>query len=361
MLTRYAYGCVLLPALIFVITVSGRWRVPAAMVVLGVFMAVVLPWVIRNIGVCGEPFGTAGYAAIEGSAYFPGDRLQRSLEPALTQIGLTAIWWKFFGNLRQILQSELPLMGGGFIFAFFLVGLMISFRSRTLSRTRLFVLGTLLLLLGVQALGRTGLSDESPGINSENLLVLLVPLVLVYGVGFFMILLEQVPLPLPVLRYAVIGAFGLIVSLPMVFTFLPPRTAPVSFPPYHPPSIQKVCGWMGESEWVMSDVPWAVAWYGNRQSVLLTLDVHSQFYALSDYTKPVSALYLTPRSLDAKFLSQWARGGSEFSWGALVMASLAREELPPGFPLTKSYRLPEQLFLSNWERWLKPVPANETP
>jgi hypothetical protein len=145
----------------------------------------------------------------------------------------------------------------------------------------------------------------------------------------------------------------------MVFTFLPPKTAPVSFPPYHPPSIQKVSNWMGGDELTMSDVPWAVAWYGDRQSVLLTIDANEQFFALNDYIKPISALYLTPRSLDAKFLSQWARGGSEFSWGALVMASLSREELPPRFPLVKSYRLPEQLFLSSWERWIKPAPSDK--
>ena len=117
---------------------------------------------------------------------------------------------------------------------------------------------------------------------------------------------------------------------------------------------------MAPHELMMSDAPWAVAWYGNRQAAWLTLDVQGEFYTLNDYIKPVQALYLTPVSLDARFLSQWVRGASERSWGELIIGSMTKEELPRGFPLIKSYRLPEQMFLSDWERWLKPdgTPAN---
>jgi hypothetical protein len=85
----------------------------------------------------------------------------------------------------------------------------------------------------------------------------------------------------------------------------------------------------------------------------------SDFYKLNDYIKPVSALYLTPRSLDAKFLSQWARGGTESSWGGLIISSLNRDALPIRFPLIKSFRLQEQLYLTDWERWLRPAPKQD--
>ena len=54
------------------------------------------------------------------------------------------------------------------------------------------------------------------------------------------------------------------------------------------------------------------------------------------------------------------RGGSDRSWGELIIGSMTKEELPRGFPLVKSKRLPEQLFFSDWERWLKAdgTPAN---
>lgn len=353
MLTRYGYGAVALPALGFVAAFGGRWRVPALLAALGAFALVVTPWVIRNVALCGAPFGVTGYTPYEGSAYFMGDSLQRALDPAVGSLNLKAIWWKMFGNLRHVVGTDLPTLAGGLMFAFFLVSLMIPFRNQSISRMRYFTVGTLLTLLVAQSVGKTYLSDESPGINSENLLVLALPLVVIYGTALFRILLDQWTFPAKALRVAAIILFGLVVSAPMVFTFLPPRANPVAFPPYHPPSIQTVSRWMNESELTMSDVPWAVAWYGNRQAMMLTKDARETFYHVNDYLKPVSALYLTPRSLDARFLSQWSRGGPEVTWGELVILSLSRDELPPRFHLRKSFALQEQLFMTDWERWRK--------
>jgi len=359
-LTRYGYGIIALPVLGFIAAFGGRWRVPALLTTLAAFALVVTPWIARNVSVSGTPFGVAGYAPYEGSAYFLGDSLQRSLNPTLTSLNLKAIWWKMFGNLRQTVVTDLPTMAGGLIFASFIASLMIPFRSRSISRVRYFIVATLLTLLVAQSVGATYLSDESPTINSENLLVLLLPLVVIYGTALFRILLDQWSFPVPLLRVLAVFLFGLVVSLPMVLTFLPPRTNPVSFPPYYPPVIQTVSGWMNESELTMSDVPWAVAWYGNRQSIMLTSDARENFYAVNDYIKPVSGLYLTPRSLDAKFLSQWARGaGTEATWGELVVLALSRDELPPRFPLRKSFPLQDQLFFTSWERWLKKEPGEE--
>ena len=58
---------------------------------------------------------------------------------------------------------------------------------------------------------------------------------------------------------------------------------------------------------MMSDVPWAVAWYGQRQCVWLTLNAQDDFFAINDYLKPVQALYLTPETMDAKLASDWVR------------------------------------------------------
>ena len=62
---------------------------------------------------------------------------------------------------------------------------------------------------------------------------------------------------------------------------------------------------MKENELMMSDVPWAVAWYGNHQCVWLTLNAKEDFFAVNDNLKPVQALYLTPETMDGKFVSDW--------------------------------------------------------
>jgi hypothetical protein len=361
-LTRYSFGWLIVPVVAFVIFFCGRRRAGLALVVGFAFAAVMAPWITRNLHVSGTPFGTAGYAVLENTVMFPEQKLQRSLQPDLEHLYLPAFGFKLTGNLRQILQNDLPRLGGNWFSAFFLVGLMVGFRSAALRRLRAFLLMCLGVLIVVQALGRTSLSEDSPEINSENLLVLLAPLVLVFGVSLFFTLLDQLNLPALELRYLLITVAGIIASLPMIFVFLPPRPAPVSWPPYLPPAIQRCAAWMKENELTMSDVPWAMAWYGQRQSVWLTLrsvpdsrepGVQESFLSISDYLKPITLLYLTPQMMDSRFLSQWM--AQDRAWGYFISQVGILREVPPNFPLRKAPDgwLPSQLVLTDWERWTK--------
>ena len=70
---------------------------------------------------------------------------------------------------------------------------------------------------------RTQLSEDSPEVNSENLLVLLVPLIFVFGVSLFFSLLDQMNLLFRGMRYLVVGVFAVIICLPMEFTFFCPK------------------------------------------------------------------------------------------------------------------------------------------
>jgi uncharacterized membrane protein YuzA (DUF378 family) len=342
---------------------GGKRRILLALLALVAFTAVMAPWIARNVSLSGQPFGTATYTVLENTILFPEYRLQRSLEPDLNHLYLGAFWLKLNSNLRQIVTSEMPRLGGTWLTAFFLVGLLVGFRNPAVARLRYFVVGCGLALILAEALGRTQLSEEVPELNSENLLVLLAPLVVVYGVSLFYLLLDQMALPLLQVRYIVIGLFSVIACLPMVFIFLPPNTSPVAYPPYYPPAIRTVAGWLKEDELAMSDIPWAVAWYGQRQCVWLTLkctpdakdpNVQENFFAINDYLKPIHALYLTPQTMDARFVTQWIKAGEQ-SWGSFILDSLVKKKVPDYFPLNKSQAgwLPEQLALTDWEHWPK--------
>jgi hypothetical protein len=351
-LTRYSFGWLILPVLIYFILFLGQHRVVLCLTLLAVFALVMAPWMLRNYHLSHAPFGTAQYAIFETAFPFGEYRLLRSLNPDLSQMHYDQVWYKLINNTRSILVEDLPRLGGNWLNAFFLVGLLIAFKNKALSRLRTFLLLCLPVLVVAQALGRTQLTEDSPVINSENLLVLLAPLVIIFGVSLFFILLDQVSLPFRELRYLVIGLFVAVVSLPMIFTFFAPRINAVSYPPYYPPVIQKTANWMKEDELMMSDIPWAVAWYGHRQCLWLTLTAQQDFFAVNDFKKPVKAVYLTPQTLDSRFLSQWVRAG-ELSWGSFVIDSMLKKDLPPFFPLKKSPTgfLPEQLFLTDRDRW----------
>ncbi len=354
-LTRYAFGWLLIPLLLFLLIFGGGRRILLAAAALLAFAALMTPWLIRNYNLCGHPFGTAGFALLETTAYFPTNQLQRSLEPDFSRVSPMPVWIKLIVNSRQIFQTDLLKMGGSWVTAFFLVGLLVGFRKPSVRRLRHFLLLCLLVLIVVQALGRTQLAEDSPEINSENLLVLLTPLTIVFGVSLFFLLLDQITLPVRQLRYVITIVFAVIACLPMAFTFLPPRTSPVAFPPYHPVPIQTFAKWLKPSELSMSDIPWAMAWYGRRQSVWLTLNSQKDFVAIHDYQKPISMLYIVPAHMDGQFLPEWR--SDELSWGHFVMEVLVNKEIPPKFPLPKTVigLLPQQVVLTDWERWRKPV------
>ena len=103
------------------------------------FVLMLAPWIVRNFAVSGTPFGTAGFAIVEGTTTFPGFQLERSLHPDLSSaLWLTPYVHKLLQNTRTILQDALPKLGGSWVSVLFLSGLLLSFRSAAVRRMRRF-------------------------------------------------------------------------------------------------------------------------------------------------------------------------------------------------------------------------------
>lgn len=357
-LTRYALAGLILPVMFyfnFFIPTRGLSLGFAAL--LG-FSAVMTPWLARNHALCGRFFGTAGMAAQAATDRFPGDRLERLMNPEndlthedLRQVGLGEMWSKLGDNLPTLLQTELPRLGGSWVGAFFLVGLLVPFRNPSLSRLRIFTLMSLVVLLVFQALGRTQLSKAVPDVNAENLIVLLAPLVFIFGTGMFVLLLEQLELPPWGGRGLVVGVFLVVAAAPLGFALGGTPRLPLAYPPYHPQIVQERAGWLGEHELMMSDMPWAVAWYGRRDCVWLPSNVAEGFAAVNR-VRPVNAIYLTALTLDQRLVSELLEGDDRV-WGDFAANAVVKREIPEGFPLKFAFAegFPYQLFLADRERW----------
>jgi hypothetical protein len=351
-LTRYAFGWTIIPVVLFLLFFRGGKNLAHVLAVLAAFALVLTPWIIRNEAVSGTPFGTAGYAVVEGTFVFPRFQLERSIHPELTlAMRVMPYALKLLGNMRDLLTGDLLKSGATWAGVLFFAGLFMGFRSTGARRVRYFLLMCLAVFIVAQSLGRTQLSDLTPEFNSENLLVLLVPLVFIFGASFFFTLLDQMTLPLLQLRYAVVAGFVALCCLPLAFT-LWSAARPLVYPPYYPPEIQQTANWMKPDELMMSDVPWAVAWYGDRQCVWNTLDAQADFFAINDYLKPVQALYLTPLTMDGKFVSDWVQT-RDISWGNFIVDTVIKNQFPPGFPLHFAPKgfLPDRLFLTDRQRW----------
>jgi hypothetical protein len=359
-LSRYSFAWIILPVLLFLAlgtrAVRGKHCAAAAVC----FLIVMGPWLARNLALTPTPFGTASYAILQGTPPLEGDSLERSLDPkpALRRVELMDVVDKFLANSREIWSVDLPRFGGNWVSAFFLVGLLMPFHSPPRGRIRLFLLGSILLMFIVQALGQTHLSHDSPEINSENLLILLAPLTFVYGAALFYTLMDQLDLVTMDARGAVLGIFLVVMSVPLVLSLLiaPP---PALNSPYSPLHIQRVARLMRVGELMMSDIPAGVAWYGNRDCSWLALDDDREFLKINEL-RPVHSLFLTQRTTDDRFLSQMSANPK--SWGHLFLQCEAHlevqghGEVPPGFPLTNapSGFLPDQMLLSDHARWAMP-------
>jgi len=227
----------------------------------------------------------------------------------------------------------------------------------------------------VQALGRTWLSEATPDLNSENLLVLLTPLVVIFGTAFFVTLLEQMTLPNLATRYAAMLFTAAVLCLPFMASFLPPKPRPLAYPPYYPPEIQKVAGWLAPDELMMSDMPWAVAWYGQHACISLSRDTRENFSAINDNFQPVKGVYLTSLTLDDKFFTSVLRSEHD-GWNRLVLNFVIKDAVDQemaasprdafsnitivpksqtdylnGFPLRTAKSLDAGLFFTDRPRW----------
>lgn len=357
-MTRYSLLCLIAPVIAYLMLYSGQRRFFNAAVAAGVFAVVITPWILRNQSLSGTPFGTATYAYLETSPGFPGDDVQRTIAPNLRKFNMGMFWRKVVTNTRTLVSEDLPKIGGTWITGFFLVSLLLTFRSPGINRLKYFLVACLILFSLVQAVGRTQLSKDSPVINSENLLVVLTPLLILFGVALYRILRDQLKVPSPEIRLVVDGVFISVVSLPLIFALWPPRVSPIQYPPYYPPLIQRVSGWMGEQEMMMSDIPWAVAWYGNRQCMWLIGRPADEYFAIEDSMKPIKALYLTPRTTDARFISEMMEDPANRGWQYFLQTVLITREVPRGFPLQDApdkFPMPHQIFLTDRVRWQRPA------
>lgn len=354
-LTRYATLALIAPVTLFYAFFLGR-RATVALAMTWLTCAVVVaPWLIRNYQLSGTLFGTPGYAIYEETLRFPGTRLERSTKPDLAVVQNFDFIRKAGEGLRMLASDDLLRLGGSWIGAFCLVGLLGQYRSPALNRFRVFLLLSLVTLCVTQSLGRTHLSADSPRVNSENLLILLTPGVFLLGVAFYSWLLERLDLPFHEFRHVIstVVAFG--AAMPLLAGFLPPRTVPIVYPPYYPPHLQEASQFLNSDELLMTDMPWATAWYGDRRSVWITLDYEKSFFAVNDDQQVVSALLLSPLSTDAQFRRQILQD-RDYEWSRLAVEVLVRNNAPSGFPLTKAWKRggPDYLFLCDRERWNEP-------
>ncbi|HEX4351044.1 MAG TPA: hypothetical protein VH251_11685, partial [Verrucomicrobiae bacterium] len=75
------------------------------------------------------------------------------------------------------------------------------------------------------------------------------------------------------------------------------------------------------------------------------------FFQFNDYIKPVSALYLTSNTADARLISECLQEGAD-GWPNFVLRTIVARQIPSQFPLKFAPSgLNSSLFLTDHRRW----------
>ena len=318
-------------------------RAVSGLLVLFLYAAVVTPWLVRNYLVCGNPLGLGIFSILGGTT---GSEVifMSTLEPDLSAFG--AVRAKLRSGLTNQFQSLFGFFGYNAAAAAFFFSLLHIFKRRD---TNVLRWGLLAMWVGA-ALGMAAFAPLAE-VSANQLHMLFLPFFAAYGMAFLLVLWGRMDLRFPPARIAFIAAVLAVSSAPMAVNLLTAPPLRINWPPYAPPIIHSVSQWMEPNEIIVSDMPWATAWYGGRLSLLLPATV-KQFILIHDYKYlggPLNGLYLTPVSGNRPFLSQVAKGEYR-EWASFIMrtADLSR------FPLQYFIPLPvdnEAVFYSNRDRW----------
>jgi hypothetical protein len=352
-LAEYSAGVLTLVALVYA---GIRFRGPARWVAVGVvaagFAVVAGPWVTRNVIVAGHPVALAAQnvALKAGDPTAEPGALQATYSPEPLPIDLKKLGNKALTSLQESIRSRIWSGGAMWLTAFFVAGWLYGFRSPVVNRLRWVFSAAYLAALVGQAALNSGESDRLAAIW-------LTPLVLIFGAGFFFVLLGSNAVLSAWPRTIAALLLGLQV-LPLAHDALEPRRLHFQYPPYFPGLLQGLRVELERREQVgrfgiMADIPAGVAWYG-RTRVWAQPPRLRDFYAIT-LEQPIGELLLTPRTLDRPFFSELnARpvmpgnlGGvaNRFGeWGE-IYAGLLTGNFPREFPLGGTQKLAENLYV----------------
>ena len=312
-----------------------RWSVFLCFVAaLGITLT---PWLLRNQAVSGSLLGLAPYTALEESALFTSDSLERKADVAFRR-GLipVAMKMKIAENLHRMHERHAFPLYGGLVFCLFVAAIFYRYEEDDANRLKWCALLTLPLLHVAAALN-----------GQPAMLIVAFPLVLVLGVGFYFALEDQMEFLEIGVKRAIAALLVLACAGPAVLTVwgVPARRP---YPPYGPPFIAYVSSVLEEEEAISTDIPWATAWYGGKRSILLPEDPQT-LVQMRENGWRIGGIYLTSQTGDKAYIAELAEG-PEQAWLPLL-----DRKVPEGFPWAYGVAIPpgsrSQLLLTDRERW----------
>jgi len=280
--------------------------------------------VMRNNAVSGMPLGTAYLTLYSGLGEGSEEAIMRSGSLDDAPPIVDGIMGKVLRTSLLQLTDIIPFLGGIVVAPFFFLCLLHPFKRESIANFRWAVL--LMFIGNSLALSFFGVSRDP--LDPNQLHILFAPIMTAYGLAFISILWTRLEIvtATPALRnvhYMIIifiCALPLILSLPQkvrVGMHLRDRGGVPHWPPYYAPALATgLNSVVPENQIIVSDQPWAVAWYADRKSIWLpprrsNFEAHERI--ATDLRTPIHGILVTPSSHGEGSVSRVIANHRDFS------------------------------------------------
>ncbi|MEZ5300612.1 MAG: glycosyltransferase family 39 protein [Verrucomicrobiales bacterium] len=303
---------IFLGAIVFV-AAYFRPRGVLAIMMAAIFLAIISFWGYHNYKNSGSIVGSGIYSFYSGLNNGEEEWVMRNADPKTDDFSLDGLPTKLvYGSLRQV--NDLYSFLGSIVAApLFFLSLLHAFRRREIANFRWCLL--LMWVFGVGGMSLFGIRDP---LEANQLHVLFIPLMTAYGLAIVSVLWHRLGLPMhaPMVRNGHFTIIILISAMPFLLTLVPSiirgmytkeRVFKANWPPYMPAVIAELKDITEPNEVIVSDMPWAVAWYADRISVW-TPRTMDQFESLVPYAEdkgtPVAGLHFSPLTTNKEMGSE---------------------------------------------------------
>jgi hypothetical protein len=300
------------------------------LVLLGVFILLPLFWAVHNYSNTGDMLGAGRFAFYAGMKGDSVSVLMRDYEMKSGLLNFDGFFWKMVSNFIGQFTDLYGYMGSIVAAPLFFLSLLHPFRRKEIADFRwcllaMWIMGT----IGMTIFGVEPYRQQNTDTN--NLHVLFIPLFTAYGLAFLSVLWNRLNLPmhLPLVRNGhfilTIGLSSLpfLLNLPLRISFWTrnPADARCHWPYYVPRLLASLNASLDKNEVLVTDIPWATAWYADRTSVWLPKN-KKQFYMLKDEAQEkgneVAGLLFTPTSTSQPLFGGIINGEYE-DWQEVVL------------------------------------------
>lgn len=364
--------------LIFGIIVGAAFFVTPrryAAVIAVVPLLALVGWAVRNYSVSGDLMGASKSVVQSIFSWKTESILLRDFSGAPQPIFLSFVIRKLEASFTGQFKEVFSFFGLALPALLFFPALLHPFKRAETSNIR-WVLGIVWAFAAVGML-LNGLPEGAD--DDQQLHHIFIPLFGAYGLAFTVVLWSRLSISRGsgwlaqhgvLLGACVITALPLLAALPGKITqglILQGKFS--QWPPYLPDRLARLKEMVNKNEVLISDMPWAVAWYADRSCIWLPLtqeEVKEMTKLSATHQRPIAGMIFTPWSARGERFSD-AFSNEYSAWSAHVMRGMGvglgldtmihmnvpfKEFYPlAGTPVGEGRFIAEMVFMADRKRW----------